>query len=454
MSAAPAPAPAPPNTRTYEVLGKGSYGVVLQPAFNNINAEGNPVSYPNNVVKVLEYNEDYDKSMSDYEILKAKVPNMVVPYYPYIRKFKGKNVANISVTNKKNTSTKKLSNTMPMIGYRRDAYAIRMPYLGDSIKDVYTTSEKYKKYGKFVPKVLLEQIYKLMNIVKRTKDAGYIHGDIRDTNVMANVNTGVLTIIDFDWLKPRDEFSNEYPQPFYSIPPESCIFLKEYDEKILQSNSHETVDSKITFALETYYKPRIISNNRLYYPYELLFENVDSDKAYTSFSNEAKEGIKSILNIHNDTRLEYLKNKFLDTIDSFGLAVTLCFLADKAIPLTKMTRLLIHTLKTLFRNMAHPNIDKRITIEEAIDELKGYIDTYHKDIDLTSILPPVTGAVAAAPNSFANSNFAKSIRAALAAPNNSGAAGGTTSGGRRRARKTRRRVRKHAKKSRGKSRKN
>ncbi len=465
-------APLNSNKRNYTILGEGSYGAVLQPAFNNINANGNPVPFPGKVVKLYTDKNDYNKSMTDYKLLKEKVPNLAINQQIYTRKFKGNTIKSLRATFDKDPAIAKIGNLNLIKGVENtnEVYTIRMPNLGDSIFDVYKSPEKSVEYSKHVPKVFLEQIYKLMNHVKRTKDAGYIHGDIRQTNIMANLDTGVLTIIDFDWFSTRDKFISDYPRPFYSMPPEICLFLEYMNQGFDRlSTPLSEIDTRITNILDKYY-----NSNPNVYPYSILFKiaGANATKQYDNFKAEATSGIKKIYDDYNKadteddkTKILYrYKNNSLDTIDSFGLGVTLSFLAEKAIPETKHTRLLKPTLLNLFRDMAQPDINKRITIEEAIEMITEYITNHHYDIDLATILPPpseaaIAGAAARAEASFreaSESTLAKSIRAAMAASanNTSGAAGGTTAGGRRRARKTRCGVRKHAKKSRGKSRKN
>jgi len=56
--------------------------------------------------------------------------------------------------------------------------------------------------------------------------SGYIHGDIRDANIVVDM-AGNLSIIDYDWLLNDIEFMSTYPMRFYSNPPETLQMVEQ-----------------------------------------------------------------------------------------------------------------------------------------------------------------------------------------------------------------------------------
>jgi serine/threonine protein kinase len=110
------------------------------------------------------------------------------------------------------------ANNMPI-------YPLRMPYLGVSFNQI--REEEIMQIRKIPFTVLVNQIHKLFKQVNRIREVGFIHGDIRESNIMINPSTGKITLIDFDWLMSTNEFyaGYQYSLGFYSNPPESLLYF-------------------------------------------------------------------------------------------------------------------------------------------------------------------------------------------------------------------------------------
>lgn len=220
---------APP---TYEVLGSGTYGCIVEPAlknvgeesvkpgyvskvfFNSVNAKGNKIQSKNVARKAITNNS----RLGTYKILND----------PYTRTFKAEN-ADMAQIAKLNGNPCRIQPTNANIG------VIRMPNLGVDI---------YRVYDAFVNKSnpdllhviqglpLLDLLEKGVKPVFETIQAlrrnGRLHMDIKMENIMVQPYTGEMRIIDYDLEGPdenirRLKLGDEH---LVNYPPESILWRK------------------------------------------------------------------------------------------------------------------------------------------------------------------------------------------------------------------------------------
>ena len=207
---------------THALLGAGGFGVVVQPALAFPNTVPDPENAPNNVTKIMFRRTGYNRVVKVLPTVKSLLKNAGHRTTPS---------ATVHTFNALPASLQ--SNIRKKRGFQSvepdaDIYTLRMPYLGI---DVHELVEEMKQGGKEIRNrpvlVVLDQVVKLISQINTLVENGYIHGDVRDTNIMVHPLTGVLTLIDFDWLKPKDEFIDSYAKDnafgFYSNPPESLF---------------------------------------------------------------------------------------------------------------------------------------------------------------------------------------------------------------------------------------
>jgi serine/threonine protein kinase len=202
------------------ILGEGTYGKVI-PASTFLNPDlGKEVFVNNtgikndNVVKIFKRpfpkdERNYRKTITAYETVRDSLnANNGFRLNPY-KNLKGKNIqattkARLGITNNE-----------------KDIYAVRMPNLGHSIWDV-VNDDGIKDIIRTISfPMILRQIVKVLQQLHGLEDAGYIHGDIRETNIMIHPITGTITIIDFDLLQTSSDFKkNIWWARNYNTPPE------------------------------------------------------------------------------------------------------------------------------------------------------------------------------------------------------------------------------------------
>jgi serine/threonine protein kinase len=201
-----------------------------------------------------------------------------------------------------------------------------MPNLGYDASEISYKPELYRRLRQIPFRQICYEMYKCMNVVKAIHAAGYIHGDIRETNILCNVDNAKMTIIDFDWLKPFNEIYNTYPEFYYPYPPE-CLFIfgrkkqHKYDINIkslfradmsVRSNDtilkfYETVINKYD-----YYIPQDATNG--------MRNFLNTIKPFQTTARNQNEWYEDIENYENNTRFE-LFNIAKDYIDMYGLGI-------------------------------------------------------------------------------------------------------------------------------------
>jgi serine/threonine protein kinase len=228
---------------THSLLGAGTYGAVFKPAFPNVNETGRVQSFPTNTVKVFYTPAAHERVVRMYGLLDTLMgPDEGHRYNTYRHPYTPTNLPeNIR------THLPPETRALPRL------HLLRMPNLGVSLKTVQNSAATYEPQIQQIPlPTLLEQIYKLLSQVDRLTRNGYIHGDIRPDNIMINAQTGNMTLIDFDLLRPFPDFQRDYPAAFghYHSPPEAIGFRRF---KILEAGTPEiAVDEYLNQVLSDY----------------------------------------------------------------------------------------------------------------------------------------------------------------------------------------------------------
>ncbi len=343
-------------TDKYKRLGMGTYGLVVAPGFQ-INDERKDKT----VTKFMFNGKEYKDTLKTKEKIKRNLPLLNTLTEPYEKEYVFSNIA----TNNAQVA-KILKALKPSIKNTNQIYPILMENLG---KSFYTLNDEDIPAIAAIPiKTILEQYKKLADTIAQLKEKRYIHGDIRETNIVLNLETGKITIIDFDWLLNVTEFINRYEFQFYCHPPE-LIFTKEkryfyYTEfkKNLNVGQYKDVIEE---------RLKIIGN--VYTPYDVIHHD---DEIYNGVreSMYTKAGIKETNDNTKMLPYDYAKNihtmlanSYLQ-IDSYGLGYSLSYfhkILEKTKPLRNPKEwALIDKLKIMVHSLCDTSYLKRMRIEE------------------------------------------------------------------------------------------
>lgn len=339
--------------RNLKKLGKGGYGCVVQPALPDRIA-GNWLPHENNVSKLYFSKKFAEKALKNASSIYNDLKN------DGHKMFKQMSFMGASFPQDVQSNCEILPN--------KEVLALRAPNLGISID---TIGLNYKDFRKIPVGTILEQILKLFSQLIKIQEKRYVHGDIREGNVMANPKTGRLTLIDFDWYMPKVQFFKDYSHAlgFYSNPPESLLIdnIKQFLQGWpLQANIQRTkldgyVNGQNKFLFRTYFKNEL------------------SQKSVHDANLENIQQFQQITNI------EQYHDALYPSFDSYGLGFTLlefCYfvytpgislgevLSDNGRKYSDEEIALIETtIHKLFNDILLPMIDlnmlKRLTAKEA-----------------------------------------------------------------------------------------
>jgi serine/threonine protein kinase len=258
----------------------------LRPALPNINEAGTLQEFPDNVTKIFYKQKDLDKIIRIAPLLPEIMgPNEGHRITPYKRRIKGRNIPDKT---RRNLS----------VGDENDLFAVRMPYLGTTIGRVKSVQAEIRRLPILT---LITQMRKVLTQVQTLVQHDYIHGDIRDVNVMIDPLTGTITIIDFDLLSRTESFGITGA---YNNPPEVM-------------NGRLTNMKKINYVNYSY---TCFTHFRELYPSKYVFraslmEAVNMNRAF-----KERVGGSQFL------------GSLMATFDSYGLACTLLILFHEIYP--------------------------------------------------------------------------------------------------------------------------
>jgi len=359
-------------------LGVGGFGCVVGPALPN-RVGSNWVYSPNNVTKLYFKDRNARKAIDDAATVYGTLKN-----------------DGHAVTKQ----ARYLAGTLPetirkqcRISPQSIVSALKMPNLGISINHI--ANSAYTSFRAFPVPHIFRQFLKLCKQVAVLKLQGLVHGDIRETNVMANPKTGALTLIDFDWLMPKDTFFREYRDHlgFYNNPPESL--LHENVRHYIQTGRLYVKDRSV--AISTY----IAQSNQLDFR-----SGVGMTLTYANLHDANISNLKWLeatllqdKGTDPEKKLAIYYNVLNKTFDSYGLGFTLLEFCIYVYPYgaSMKSRLPMYndeelaivetSIKKLYVNILLPmialRIDTRLSIEGAYDRLRQLIE--HMEAELRSL---------------------------------------------------------------------
>lgn len=375
------PANNKPSLADTKYIKRGSYGCAVNPALpNKVNGEWK--TFPDQISKLYFKPAVLEKAF--------KNSNNV---YNLFGKNKGHKLNRYSYKNYKGSNLPK--SVMNSCGVKSEEPLLlaRMPHLG---YDIASIGAHYKEYRSVPIDKILEQTLKVVRQLRDLAAAGKVHGDVRESNVMANPVTGDITIIDFDFLNTAEGFAAKYPFGFYSNPPESLLIdnLESFKSAIGVRGIVSRMEYIRAEALEyiTRAKAVIFRQKYLQINEETLPDILLANKNYMvehmdSTKNKYSEFIKMELPFFDSyglgfTLLEFYYNVYNipatyklvpGSLAGFKERLVGEYSDDQA---TKIYNTIQKIVLTVLIPMCHLYLTKRITINEAHDRLSAIVSEY------------------------------------------------------------------------------
>jgi hypothetical protein len=367
--------------KRHKILGYGSYGAVIQPALSNVNTKGNTHDFPGMVTKIFYNKKDLDKALSDAALLKEKFPQLAIDYKPYVKTYPLSYFdGNKEVMDALLYGIRDVGKGEPTL------YTLRMPFLGDSIFHVSQNPRLKSKYYKQPPEKMITEVLKLLTIVESLVKAEHVHGDIRDANILVNVETGDLTIIDFDFLTTFDKTFDEmkYLKPWLPI---EILFFMEGNDKSVESflklpledvYLDRTYKYKIQELIRKYRHPTLTHGVLL-----TMLTNMMMDVYHTMLHIETS--MKMTREMAIKETMKRLRIACLSTIDTFGLGGALFSLFNGMPKTGEYEALAIFIHDKLIPAMTLANVGYRFHPENIIHNIKKFIRNNYPSVKLDEV---------------------------------------------------------------------
>jgi hypothetical protein len=355
----------------HRVIGSGSYGAVVEPALPNVDEHGKPLIFgPDKVTKVMFNETNYKKTVADAALILEQIPSLATNVTPYRRTYTEQDIASIP----------KMQKFIDSQQNRNGVFMVRMPNLGMDLYELYYNKTEMVALRSTVPPAqIIRQILKLMRVVKAIGQAGYIHADIRESNVLCS-NTGELSIIDFDWMMTPKEIQKSYPIYFYSHPPESMFLL----DKVMPIDNYLASPDRNAFRDRVYYNAvkYMEQNKRDEFWIKIQLHGTTRN----DFARKIAQNMVGLYDTATHTNpaaaLKQFREIYYQTADSFGLAVALKDFAVGYFHKQEDTDTRRFLRDILFTEMTHTGSKRRMKIDRAIIMLQDYVRVAFPDIQL------------------------------------------------------------------------
>jgi len=381
------------------VIGEGSYGCVHKPQLECNKSKKQLKMKKDKYISKFMFTKDAVSELSEYTTIgnidKEKKFYLGKPLKckPKQSKYNIKSAKKCDLYKKSNSksnlksvnSTKKMKNKNSKNKSKKNLFSkyslLIIPDGGQDISKFIKSIEKnsVSKKNELLAK-FWEKSSRLFKGILLFKKHGILHHDVKPQNVLFDVKTDIIKFIDFGLMRKIDDVKNasrnnrnyiaEYP--FWTYPFEFAYLNKENFMKIAKFSLKEKREYFEYFIKEKLKESssKLSISCRILFDYILRNHNQSEreeiiDKYLSDFMNFI------IYEMYPENYEKFLK-KSLDTIDLFGLGITLQFvlcyskdLFDKE----KWTK-----LEELFFNMMRPSLLNRYSVEEAFKIFNEIMD--------------------------------------------------------------------------------
>jgi serine/threonine protein kinase len=324
--------------------GSGSFGLVVSPALPNV-IHGQKYRFPSQVTKVLYLKNTRKNTLNTANRIRRKVPELYYNILPYERKVTLANISNPTIKAKlKEKIAKKTHTGINSIHNNTELYPVRMKDMGYSIDSYFASAyrlprtELYKSLLRIPFRTILANMSKLAGIVDRMNELGYVHLDIRETNVLCNPNSGELQIIDFDFFMKVTDYYTRYTNIFYAHPVEEAILKSQENRDIIETIMYNPIDFKripkvLYKKLYKILEPQCTILYHTLQPFSGSSVDVFINNILVNEFIPGLEGFKEHIytaygppdahepSVYIDNYISVMYNDLINTIDSYGLGI-------------------------------------------------------------------------------------------------------------------------------------
>lgn len=356
------------------VIGEGAYGCVLKPSLKCSNLSKS-VNYKNKISKIMDKSEALIE-LNEYERI-AKVDKNADFYT-------GKPEICIPAMSNENIKAIKKCKYRDIDELKKYYLLImedggkNLTIFADSIYDylsrgnINIDSKEYHELQEIMYKFWEECIRLFLGLHIFLKN-GLVHHDIKPQNILYDIDRNRLNYIDFGLMTTIKEIKetsfsshNHNAMIHWSFPPEMPYTNKLEYTKLAKMNRKNKIKT-----FDRFIKDMADSESKINY----FFKNTVLDYYKKHESETIIQHMKEYYDLLFKVIVPNKYNKFLesviDTIDSYGLGVSLLYVLNKTY--TLIDPIYAVELRKIFSNMVNFNVMKRKSIETLIEEYKTII---------------------------------------------------------------------------------
>ena len=254
------------------------------------------------------------------------------------------------------------------------------------------------------------QSIKLVEFLQLLHTNGVFHNDLKPENILFNTTTYDLKVIDFGLTASTVFYNNDW---YFAHPPESAFICMNYlvlikNGKSDKSTKDDKIKAEIAKILQDDFNAISETNDDKFY--SLFFSNKYESfknfrKMYSDFINyvtfgnrlrvtKYKEWFKSKYrtNFFKDKTLEEVNQCYQNTLDIYGLGVTLQYVFERTREYFEFTGVdgqYKSELSELLLRMIHPNCFERIQIDELFESYFNIIENLKQPTNIQQPPPEV-----------------------------------------------------------------
>ena len=380
-------------------IGEGTYGCVHKPSLKCKDTK-----------IISDYNDKISKIMQNKHALVEMKEYVGINEIDSGNKYHIKPVQcepNISTETKKSVLECNLGKD---IVKKMDNYKlIVMKYGGPDLKQFFDTSmEDTPKNRERVKNFWIEAV-NLFKAVQLFLKNGMIHHDLKPENIVYDESTHSVKVIDFGLLQIKNNIIKKSNQGNYwlslfhfNFPPEMFFYDKKkwFESKNRIKSNPNLKNKNNNDRFNNLSLKGLISPSRFKEDYMDSLNTLI--RHYLKMEDIKQPAIGEFLDFtenfisHNDNKTyDKFLNDSIDTIDSYGLGMSLMYVLNQSYKLMNPT--IVSKLQKLFISMIHHDLRKRISIDDALKQYESIIHSSPSRFPRPNIgpgIPPIQNVAA------------------------------------------------------------